>query len=186
MGHPSPRTLGKPEHNEDPLELDTLRKMTLKEHMIHVKWYDSPKSFKMKVHPGVSEQLWGEMVEIFKMWHVYNIGEPETVLSYLRKRWAQESYGLNIWLFVVLFIFVHYPNPDSTHVGFQHLPTLFVAFFEGLVGEYLLYFLLRSLGTISNYVCCMIHLKIQLGPRLDGHKQHAVYKPYFLVGLISV
>ena len=85
---------GKPEESEDPLELETLKKMTLKEHMIHVKWYDSAKSFKAKIHPGVSEQFWKELVEIFKMYHIYNVCRPESCLAHLKTKWALEYYGL--------------------------------------------------------------------------------------------
>ena len=83
----------KPQGNENPLDVQTLEGMTLKEHIIHVKWYDSLSGFKAKIPDGVSQQLWGELVEIFKMWHVYNIEDPETVLFYLRKKWSLEYYG---------------------------------------------------------------------------------------------
>ena len=83
----------KPQGNESPLDVKTLEGMTLKEHIIHVKWYDSLSGFKAKIPDGLSQQLWGELVEIFKMWHVYSIDDPETVLFYLRKKWAHEYYG---------------------------------------------------------------------------------------------
>jgi hypothetical protein len=83
----------KPQGNENPLDVQTLEGMTLKEHIIHVKWYDSLSGFRAKIPDGVSQHLWDELVEIFKMWHVYNIEDPETFLFYLRRKWALEYYG---------------------------------------------------------------------------------------------
>ena len=83
----------KPDSNESPMALETLNGMTLKDHMTHVTWYESPKDFKAKINPGVSQQLWEEMIEIFKMVNIYNIKVPEKVLFFLRNNWALAYYA---------------------------------------------------------------------------------------------
>ena len=83
----------KPSSNEKPLPLETLTGMTLKEHMTHVSWYSSTSDFKAKIHPEVLQQLWEEMVEIYKMVNIYNIKKPEPVLILLRSHWARKYYG---------------------------------------------------------------------------------------------
>lgn len=86
----------KPEGNESPLELSTVNGMTLTEHIQHVKWYASPFVFKSKIPNGISDQLWEELVEIFKIYHAYNISDPEIVLLLLREKWARESCGYKV------------------------------------------------------------------------------------------
>ena len=83
----------KPYGNKDAFDVSTLCGMTLKEHITHVKWYDDVKRFKAKIHDDVPIQLWVEMCEIFKMWHIYNVDDPEIVLMILRNKWARESRG---------------------------------------------------------------------------------------------
>ena len=95
----------KPEGNESPLELSTVNGMTLTEHIQHVQWYASPLVFKSKIPNGISDQLWEEIVEIFKLYHAYNISDPEIVLLLLREKWARESYGYN-YMFCLLVILV--------------------------------------------------------------------------------
>ena len=91
------RDLGeKPEGTDSPLDLDTLTNMNLCEHIQHVKWYTSAHVFKSKIPDGVSKQFWEELVEIFKLYHAYNISEPTIVLLLLRKKWARESYGYKV------------------------------------------------------------------------------------------
>ncbi len=91
----------KPEGNESPLELSTVNGMTLTEHIQHVKWYTSPFVFKSKIPNGISDQLWEELVEIFKIYHAYDISDPEIVLFLLRRKWARESYGYNVHVSVL-------------------------------------------------------------------------------------
>ena len=88
----------KPDANADPLGLETIQGMTLKEHIIHVQWYACTADFKEKVPPGISQQLWEELVEIFKIVHVYGITDPEIVYKFLRHIWANAYYGLNYCL----------------------------------------------------------------------------------------
>ena len=83
----------KPDANTDPLGLETIQGMTLKEHIIHVQWYSSAADFKEKVPPGISQQLWEELVEIFKIVHVYGITDSEIVYKFLRTIWANSYYG---------------------------------------------------------------------------------------------
>eukprot|EP00438_Fugacium_kawagutii_P018214 Skav230736 [mRNA] locus=scaffold401:657673:658524:+ [translate_table: standard] len=83
----------KPTANIDPMGLEVLQGMSLTEHVIHSRWYSSATTFKAKIHPGISQELWGEIVEIFKMVNVYGITKYEVVFSYLRKQWASKHYG---------------------------------------------------------------------------------------------
>ena len=83
----------KPDANPDPLSLETIQGMTLKEHIIHVQWYASSADFKEKVPPGISDQLWEELVEVFKIVHIYGITDAELAYKILRNIWANSYYG---------------------------------------------------------------------------------------------
>ena len=63
--------------------------MTLKEHMIHVGWYATPSDFKAKIHPDIDQQLWDELIEVYKMVNIYGIKNAEHVLLVLRTEWAR-------------------------------------------------------------------------------------------------
>ena len=77
----------KPSGNKpgDVLETSVLTNMTLQEHIQHVKWYTSPAQFRGKMPDDISDDLWGELVEIFICYHAYDIEDPEVVLWVMKK-----------------------------------------------------------------------------------------------------
>ena len=84
----------KPKGNTNPLELSVLTGMTLGEHISHVKFYETTGAFKAQFSDDTPEELWGELCEIFKIWHAYNIDDPENVETMLRAKYAHEYFAI--------------------------------------------------------------------------------------------
>ena len=79
----------KPDKNvENCFSLEIINGMNLKEHMLHSTWYSKAEDFKARIPVGISDQLWGELVEIYKLITVYDCTSPEKVVTYLRAQWA--------------------------------------------------------------------------------------------------
>ena len=57
--------------------------------MIHVGWYATPSDFKAKIHPDLDQQLWDELIEVYKVVNIYGIKNAEHVLLVLRTEWAR-------------------------------------------------------------------------------------------------
>lgn len=74
------------------LDSKVLHGMTLAEHVVHVKWYDSPQMFKQKMPDDISPALWSEMAEIFCLWHAYGMDDPQQVLFCLKQKYALEYF----------------------------------------------------------------------------------------------
>eukprot|EP00434_Breviolum_minutum_P040094 symbB.v1.2.035622.t1/scaffold4844.1/size33976/2 len=83
-----------PKGNTNPLELSVLTGMTLGEHISHVKFYETTGAFKAQFPDDTPEELWGELCEIFKIWHAYNIDDPENVETMLRAKYAHEYFAI--------------------------------------------------------------------------------------------
>ena len=84
----------KPKGNTNPLELNILTGMTLAEHMAHIKFYETTGAFEAQFPDDTPEELWGELCEMFKFWHAYNIDDPEIVVNMLRAKYAQEPFAV--------------------------------------------------------------------------------------------
>ena len=79
--------------DENTMSLEILQGMTVKEHMTHSEWYATPSDLKKKIHPDISEQLWHEIIQVYKMVNIYNIKNPQIVLLVLRRLWATPCSG---------------------------------------------------------------------------------------------
>lgn len=83
-----------PKGNTNPLELSVLTGMTLGEHISHVKFYETTGAFKAQFPDDTLEELWGELCEIFKIWHAYGVDDPESVENMLRTKYANEYFAI--------------------------------------------------------------------------------------------
>lgn len=75
---------------EGALSCEAVHGMSLTDHMMYVRWFDSPSAYKARMPAGLSTRLWGELKCIFKMYHAYNVECPRDVLFALKQEYARQ------------------------------------------------------------------------------------------------